>query len=76
MINQPSVGDRVWWRDPDPFASVGAAAQRGVVVGMGCEPVFSDTVIMLEMDNGGIVECVRHELYASRVDAAGDEYEP
>ena len=55
------VGDKVKWSDPDPIPG---ACQTGTIVWMqyGTEADYDDEIVSLVMDDGGCVECLKHEM--------------
>lgn len=52
------IGMRVFWNDPDHNTCSG----WGRVVSIQHDPVESDSIISLKMEDGGEVECLWHEL--------------
>lgn len=53
------LGMRVRWIDPDPIEG---RDYTGVIVNMQHDPPMKDSVIALDMDDGGAVEALPHEL--------------
>ena len=60
MIEKPRIGQRVFWHDPDN----GVCSGPGTITSMQHDQPDDDTIISLDMDDGGEAECLRSEIDA------------